>query len=70
VHAVTARGLRITLQPDQPQLFLDQLRGLHNQVERAFHGVEIDEGEVGFIERSNAAHPRILIDASEICQIE
>ena len=70
MHAVATRGLRITLQPDQPQLFLDELRGFDNQVERAFHRVEIDEGKVGFIERSNAAHPGILIDARQIGQVE
>ena len=70
VHAVAAGGLRISFQTDQVQLLAHKLRSLDDPVVFAPLRIQVDQHEVRALERPHAAHPRILIDAAEVGQVQ
>ncbi len=70
MHAVATSGLRVALQSDEIELILDEQGCFHDEVVWAFLRIEVDENEVGALERTDAAHPGILVDAAKIRQIE
>src|SRR5437879_488920 len=70
MQAVTAGRLGITLQAQRIQFLADQLRRLDDAVEFATLRVEVDKDEVRILERAYAAHPRILIDAAQVREIQ
>ncbi len=68
VHSIAARRFWITFELREIELAAHQQRSLHDLLEPALLRIEIDQQVVRIFVGAHAAHPRIVIDATEIHQ--
>ena len=70
VHAVAARRFRISREAQQLEPPPHQQRRLHDLVVAALVRIEVDQHEVRMVQRIHPAHPRVLIDAANLHQVQ
>ena len=70
MHPVAAGSFRKALESDRFEKRTDEERGLDDLVVAAMVWIEIDEDEIGIVERIDAAHPGVLVDAAEVGEID
>src|SRR6185312_16352784 len=69
METISAGRLRIALESHAIQDVTHDLSGLHYPVERAMERVKIDQYPVGVFERTDTAHPWVVVDAAEVDQV-
>src|SRR5262249_38092391 len=70
LHAIAACGFWTTGQADLIEHAFHEESCIDDQIERALLRVEIDQNKIRVVERARTAHPRVVIDAAEVYEVE
>src|SRR6185369_12160349 len=70
VHAVSTRCLRVALKSKFLEFLPHELRRCNDQVKPTLIRVEVEHHEVRTVECPDAAEPRVLVDATEVRQVQ
>src|SRR5689334_5390937 len=70
VKAVTTGGFWIARESDLIEDVASEQRCLDDAVEAAVVWIKVEKDEVGIVERTDAAEPRVLIDAPKVREVE
>ena len=70
MQPIAASGLGKSFELQQIKFSVDQLRGFNNAIVAALAGVKINQDKIRILQRTNAAHPGILVNTSQVGEIQ